>query len=159
MKIPKVWPSHESEAKGSHANFHAVKGCAFDNYWTASHRRIHLHGARPSFCSESAEEAKTASSKLRQTYLVVQVVVYDAAERIYMPVGLQDPGVARNSFCMVDAGTIGAGAIVSGGTEPPLLSPRKAPARSAGYSSNEAKHDHPLWRLAAACLPRSVTTS
>ena len=39
---------------------------------------------------ETAKEAMTASSNLKQSYPVVQVAVYDAAERIYMPVELQE---------------------------------------------------------------------
>ena len=39
---------------------------------------------------ETAEEAMAAASKLKQSYPVVQVAVYDAAERVYMPVGLQE---------------------------------------------------------------------
>jgi hypothetical protein len=32
----------------------------------------------------------TAASNLKQSYPVVQVAVYDAAERVYMPVKLQE---------------------------------------------------------------------
>jgi len=39
---------------------------------------------------ETAKEAMTAASKLKQSYPVVQVVVYDAAERVYTPVELQE---------------------------------------------------------------------
>jgi|GEM_PF-842405 len=39
---------------------------------------------------ETAKEAMTAASNLKQSYPVVQVAVYDAAERVYMPVELQE---------------------------------------------------------------------
>jgi len=35
---------------------------------------------------ETSKEAMTAASKLKQSFPVVQVAVYDAAERVYTPV-------------------------------------------------------------------------
>ena len=35
---------------------------------------------------ETAKEAMTAASKLKETYPVIQVAIYDAAERTYSPV-------------------------------------------------------------------------
>ena len=39
---------------------------------------------------ETEKEATAAASKLKQSYPVVQVAVYDAAERVYTPVELQE---------------------------------------------------------------------
>lgn len=39
---------------------------------------------------ETSEEAVTAGSKLKQDFPVVQVAVYDASERVYTPVALQE---------------------------------------------------------------------
>lgn len=39
---------------------------------------------------ETAKDAMTAASKLKQSYPVVQVSVYDATERVYTPVELHE---------------------------------------------------------------------
>jgi len=39
---------------------------------------------------ETSEEAMTAGSKLKQSFPVIQVEVFDAANRVYTPVELQD---------------------------------------------------------------------
>jgi hypothetical protein len=39
---------------------------------------------------ETSKEAVTAGSKLKQDFPVVQVAVYDASERVYTPVALQE---------------------------------------------------------------------
>jgi hypothetical protein len=39
---------------------------------------------------ETAKEAMTAGSKLKQSYPVIQVAVFDAAERMYTPVEPQE---------------------------------------------------------------------
>ncbi len=39
---------------------------------------------------ETSEAAMTAASKLKQSYPVVQVAVYDATERVYTPVNLEE---------------------------------------------------------------------
>jgi hypothetical protein len=39
---------------------------------------------------ETAKDAMTAASKLKHSYPVVQVSVYDATERVYTPVELQE---------------------------------------------------------------------
>jgi len=39
---------------------------------------------------ETSEEAMTAGSKLKQSFPVLQVEVFDAANRVYTPVELQD---------------------------------------------------------------------
>jgi len=39
---------------------------------------------------ETAKEATTAASKLKQSFPVVQVAVYDAKERVYTPVESQE---------------------------------------------------------------------
>jgi hypothetical protein len=39
---------------------------------------------------ETSKDAMTAASKLKQSYPVIQVAVYDAAERIYTPVELHE---------------------------------------------------------------------
>ena len=36
---------------------------------------------------ETSEEAMTAGAKLKQSFPVIQVEVFDAAERVYTPVG------------------------------------------------------------------------
>jgi hypothetical protein len=41
---------------------------------------------------ETSEEAMTSASKLKQSYPVIQVAIYDATERVYMPVNLQEQG-------------------------------------------------------------------
>jgi hypothetical protein len=40
---------------------------------------------------ETAKEAMTAGTKLKQNYPVIQVAMYDAAERTYTPLDLQQP--------------------------------------------------------------------
>jgi hypothetical protein len=40
---------------------------------------------------ESAEDAAAAGVKLKQSYPMIQVAVYDAYQRIYTPVNLPDP--------------------------------------------------------------------
>jgi len=39
---------------------------------------------------QTAKEATTAAAKLKQSFPVVQVAVYDAAARVYTPVELQE---------------------------------------------------------------------
>jgi len=39
---------------------------------------------------ETSEEAMTAGSKLKQSFPVIQVAVFDAKQRIYTPVGEQE---------------------------------------------------------------------
>ena len=39
---------------------------------------------------ETSKDAMTAASKLKQSYPVIQVAIYDAAERNYMPVVLEE---------------------------------------------------------------------
>ena len=39
---------------------------------------------------ETSEAAMTAASKLKQSYPVIQVAVYDVTERVYTPVNLQE---------------------------------------------------------------------
>jgi hypothetical protein len=41
---------------------------------------------------ETSKEAMTSASKLKQSYPVIQVAIYDATERVYMPVNLQEQG-------------------------------------------------------------------
>ena len=41
---------------------------------------------------ESAKDAAAAGAKLKQSYPVIQVAIYDATERVYMPVNLQEQG-------------------------------------------------------------------
>ena len=46
---------------------------------------------------ETAEEAMTAASKLKQSFPVIQVVVFDAKQRIYTPVGEQEKSEAHET--------------------------------------------------------------
>jgi hypothetical protein len=39
---------------------------------------------------ESAKEAKAAGAKLKKNYPVIQVAIYDATQRVYTPVELQE---------------------------------------------------------------------
>jgi hypothetical protein len=39
---------------------------------------------------ETSDAAMTAASKLKQSYPVIQVAVYDVTERVYTPVNLQE---------------------------------------------------------------------
>jgi hypothetical protein len=39
---------------------------------------------------ETSEAAMTAASKLKQSYPVIQVAVYDVTKRVYTPVNLQE---------------------------------------------------------------------
>lgn len=40
---------------------------------------------------ETSDEAVAAGAKLKQSYPVIQVAVYDAVERIYTPLGMLKP--------------------------------------------------------------------
>lgn len=39
---------------------------------------------------ESSQDAATAAAKLKQSFPVIQVAIYDAAARVYTPVDLQE---------------------------------------------------------------------
>jgi hypothetical protein len=39
---------------------------------------------------ESSQDATTAAAKLKQSFPVIQVAIYDAAARVYTPVDLQE---------------------------------------------------------------------
>ncbi|HEY5217645.1 MAG TPA: hypothetical protein VIJ17_12230 [Pseudolabrys sp.] len=46
---------------------------------------------------ETSEEAMTAGSKLKQSFPVIQVAVFDAKQRIYTPVGEQEKAEAQET--------------------------------------------------------------
>ena len=46
---------------------------------------------------ENAKDATVAGTKLKQSYPVIQVAVYDATARVYTPIELQEQGEAASA--------------------------------------------------------------